>query len=72
MTDKEIIKALEKCSSGDNCDGCMEFANPYCMNNVMEHGLDLIKRQQKMIDALIAGQETLQKHFAEMGGGCDE
>ncbi|MBR5316014.1 MAG: hypothetical protein IKU44_04405 [Firmicutes bacterium] len=119
MTDNENIKAMEKCVVSK---GRYEFEDSHCENTVMEYVLDLIKRQQElieeyeilnglrnkrkyynrfvkevwqkekgelsypdfdeiyrryfeqqeMIDALIAGQETLQKHFAEIGGGCDE
>lgn len=57
MTDKEIIKALEL------------FEILVCDTNAQREticsALDLINRQEEMIDGLIAGQETLQKALAE-------
>ena len=54
MTDNEIIKALECCSSDDaNCDDCP--ANKYCTNDdfcLTGAILDLIKRQKAEIERL--------------------
>ncbi len=63
MTDNEIIKALECCEK-DDCDNCPnDFGN--CYANLAGYALDLINRQKAEIEALIAGQETLQKYIAE-------
>ena len=51
MTDKEIIKALEFCKD--------------CPININEEILDLVNRQQELLEATIAGQETLQKALDE-------
>lgn len=48
MTDNEIIKTLE---------GMINKYNSKFLDEV----LDLINRQQEEIEALVAGQETLQK-----------
>ena len=73
MTDAEIKKALECCADEMGCaKGCPFFdkkkskckvASPYGAFEKLL--LDLINRQQEMIDAFIAGQETLQKALAE-------
>lgn len=121
MTDKEIMMALECCTKDDNepnCKECPKKQHIYCMCELLEESLDLIKCQQErieeyeilnglrnkrhyynrfvkevwqkekgelshpdfdeiykryfekqeMIEALIAGQETLQKHFADKIG----
>jgi len=65
MTDNEIIKALECCSNRYDCYSC-EYYNQYCkgdMNVTLKDALDLINRQKAEIEALIAGQETLQKYI---------
>jgi len=68
LTDNEIIKALEKAANADcnrcsfnneNCDG--EDCDKYIAQKI----LDLINRLQAEKEALIAGQETLQKALAE-------
>ena len=73
MTEAEIKKALECCADETGCaKGCPFFdkkkskckvASPYGAFEKLL--LDLINHQQEMIDALIAGQETLQKALAE-------
>ncbi|MBQ5825146.1 MAG: hypothetical protein IIW48_10130 [Clostridia bacterium] len=74
MTDNEIIKALECCGKSGwlfDCEGCPcydeneDIQTSECQERLMNKALDLINRQQEMIDALIAGQETLQKALAE-------
>lgn len=49
MDEKEIIAALENCTSGKPCKLCPSLHKAHCMTNVMEEALDLIKRQQKRI-----------------------
>lgn len=58
MTEKEVIKSMEKCVSSEDCCECLEFRNPYCMNNVMESALDLIKRQQERMDEVVKSLES--------------
>lgn len=52
MTDNEIIKTLERCSDGTG-------------KGIIKATLDLINRKDEQIEALIAGQETLQKALNE-------
>ena len=62
MTDNEIIKALECCPYYDVCLNCPCFSFCGCTPEVFENALDLINRKKNEIEALIAGQETLQKY----------
>ena len=50
MTDKEIIKALEKCVS-DSCIGCPHYGMNVigCVRKTKEDAIDLINRQQEII-----------------------
>lgn len=67
MTDNEIIKALECCSNDDDDSGCRNCPlgdkYPYCDDVLDGRTIDLINRQKAEIEALIAGQETLQKYI---------
>lgn len=69
MTDNDIIKALECCNKSDNGKGCFECPYrqycPDCLRRRNEDTIDLINRQKDEIEALIAGQETLQKYRDE-------
>lgn len=69
MTDNEIIKALECCNRPANktsCDDCpYQFIDEKCSSKLINDALDLINRLQSEKEALINGQETLQKHIAE-------
>ena len=61
MTDADIIKALECCAGDDGCDVCpMYKPSSECITELQGKALDLIIRLQADIEALIAGQETLQ------------
>lgn len=67
MTDNEIIKALECCFLSEcDCKDCpyrdFEICDTAKMINTV---IDLFNRRQEEREALIAGQETLQKHIAE-------
>lgn len=68
MTDNEIIKALE-CDTHKNCEECPYFSencNQFLDTDVHSKDiLNLINRQKAKIEALIAGQETLQKYRDE-------
>lgn len=57
MTDKQIIKALKECLT----EPCSEQA----YINAVRNALDLINRQNEKIEALIAGQETLQNNLSK-------
>lgn len=69
MTDEQIIKALKCCSTAS----CISKQCPYekthdipkCTTKLTKDALDLINRLQTDQEALIAGQETLQKALAE-------
>ena len=74
MTDNEIIKALECCTSYPACPtDCPLFEQPMdCLLKLSKPTLDLINRKKAEIDELseklnatIAGQETLQEYIAQ-------
>ena len=66
MTDTEIIKALECCQQNTVCVECpMWKKGQNCIEKMCGYALDLINRLQADKEALIAGQETLQKALAE-------
>ena len=69
MIEKDTIKGLECCTDEwyENCNEC-----PYSIDTVscermklLEDSLDLINHKQELLEAAIAGQETLQKALAE-------
>lgn len=63
MTDSEIIKALECCINCD-CKNCpCKVDESHCDEIPTEEILDLINRLKADIEALINGQETLQKNL---------
>ena len=69
MTDNEIVKAYINCIGVHQSTDCQEC--PYhheedgCYEKMTDDILSLINRQKTEIEALIAGQETLQKHIAK-------
>ena len=67
MTDNEIVKALECCADEhEDCKNCPVY--DFCKEHsheMVKATFDLINRQKAEIEALIAGQETLQKYIAE-------
>ena len=68
MSDDEIIKALEFCLSDEVglCHICpLDGECNGDINILLKYALDLINRLQTDQEALIAGQETLQKALAE-------
>lgn len=73
MTDEQIIKALECCTLKESCIGCpfvdsipKKYRGGYaCAEEMRKSALDLINRLQDEREALISGQETLQKYIAE-------
>ena len=66
MEDKDIIKALECCmQDGYACRECCFDEENECIGALSRNALDLINRQKEEKEALINGQETLQKYIAE-------
>ena len=68
MTDKEIVKALECCIYDRiGCNKCPMFGDgsPNCWEAIRKNILELINRLQDEREALINGQETLQKTIVE-------
>lgn len=67
MTDKEIIKAVERCLSGKEelCKECPLNGKCYGDVDYLLESLDIINRQQEQLEAAANGQETLQKALAE-------
>ena len=68
MSDNEIIKALEECGGVGDCKGCSlnDLGGiDKCISTLAQNTLDLINRQKAEVEALINGQEALQKHIAE-------
>lgn len=73
LTDAEIKKALEYCIWNDGCEQCpisekcfFFYNKPYAETpEILRLSLDLINRLEADKEALIAGQETLQKSLAE-------
>lgn len=69
MTEEQIVKALERCGNivDSTCKQC-EYHDTYnasCVVRLMRDALDLINHKNEQIEALISGQESLQKLMAE-------
>lgn len=75
MTDEQIIQAVDLCANAqEDCRKCPLHSvySANCIKKLMNNTLDLIKRQKAEIErleadreALINGQITLQKMYAE-------
>lgn len=52
MTDKEIINNIERCIEND-CDNCTWMEQTACKEYMLHDALDLINRQQKLIERLL-------------------
>ena len=60
MTDNEIIKALERCSTSYNCGDCPYYCNAEdCPDRLMNDALDVINRQKAEIERLNKNYEEL-------------
>lgn len=61
MTDAEIIKNLECCTNDDepNCKECTKRPHIYCMCELLEEALDLIKRQEERMGRIVEQLEGL-------------
>ena len=75
MTDNEIIKALEICSSDayndskERCTGCKYDGAEeelFCFEHLEKDVLNLVKRQKTEIDILIRKKETLQDEICNL------
>lgn len=70
LTDAEIKKALECCGNYKCTLKCPMYENgpsdaDVCAHQLIKMSIDLINRKDEMLDATIAGRETLQKALAE-------
>ena len=67
MTDKDIIKALEYCSSSDlgNCRDCPFYEQCENDERLATYTLALIYRQNNEIDMLISKKEALRDEIAQ-------
>ena len=55
---------MQHCKNAETgCAGCCYYNNTVTCVTLMNDSLDLINRQKAEIEALIAGQETLQNHI---------
>lgn len=80
LTDAEIKKALECCIWNDGCEQCpisekcfFFYNKPYAETpEILRLSLDLINRLEADKEALIAGQETLQKALAKKNAEIEE
>lgn len=65
MTDEQIIKAMAACvNNTTTCAGCPYedvMDGPDCVTEIMKHAVELINRQQTMIDALNHTNKTLME-----------
>lgn len=74
MTDEQIIKDLKHHTECVECEGCGHeiVGSSDCIDNLILDAISLINRQRaeierltEMLNATIAGQETLQKYIAQ-------
>ena len=71
VTDEQIIKAFESCEGEDGiapkCSECpiSHTEDGQCFTFVRKRLLEIVKRQKAENEALVAGQETLQKNLAK-------
>ena len=67
--ENEIIKGLKCCGINmgvnERCNNCPYFSVSLCQDELAKDALELIERQEEILNATIAGQESLQKHFAK-------
>lgn len=65
LTDEQIVKALECCDIMYNCPDCPFECDCGGLENLFTATIDLLKRKDEQINALIAGQESLMKCIAK-------
>lgn len=70
MTDNEIIKALECCTSEItrevNCTNCPMLGTRDCMTELKKNALDIINRQKEEIEKLQSDHSSMQSTLAKM------
>lgn len=59
MTDNEIIKALEYCTDGEDCDGCPYRTTASCSHRLRLDVVNLTNRQKAEIEDLKSQMEWL-------------
>ena len=64
LSDKDIVRDIQSCVEG-KCGACSFDEQTACREYLLYGTLDLINRLQADKEALVAGQETLQKCIAE-------
>lgn len=65
-SDKQIKDALEHCRRLGSCKGCPYYAHDAnCIGTLHSDAADVINHQKAEIDALVAGQETLQNNLSK-------
>ena len=76
MIEKETIKGLECCLDEkiEKCDECPYSVDTFMCKRreLLEDTFNLINHKQELLDAAIAGQETLQKALAEKEREIDD
>ncbi len=69
-TDNEVIKIAERCINDDHCGNCpLEYLSDECQEfrlNLLPVMFEIISRLQAEKEALIKGQETLQKYIEKL------
>ena len=65
MTDKEIVKALERCGQHRECCYCNSVEECGNKRVLTTSTLDLINRQNNEIDMLISKKEALRDEIAQ-------
>lgn len=65
MTDNEIIKALECCNFGYECDYCPDNNENWCVLDIKLQILDLINRQKAEIEKLKQENEFFRKTITQ-------
>ena len=69
MTDREIIETIRNCISGGyTCSACPleDYGTglvDVCMGYLLKQALDVMSRQEELINASVLGQETLQQYY---------
>ena len=76
MIEKETIKGLECCLDEkiEKCDECPYSVDTFMCKRreLLEDIFELINHKQELLEAAIAGQETLQKALAEKEREIDD
>ena len=71
FTDKDIIKALNRCCAFADCRGCPFQVGGDCIRRLCKESLELINRQNAKIKALQMDNEQLQSDIANANMNLD-